>query len=124
MSASWLPASCPSMAVESPARRRAPVTDENTDSPRPGDKRSRWPSPIKQAASSRQRGPLSPSRLTNLSAAAAGSDSPAVHEHVPEPVLHGAGEVMASSAPATNGEWVVACVGGWRLFVDKHFLPL
>ena len=92
------------------------MADENADSPGPGEKRSRRPSPTKQVAPSRQRGPLSPSRLTtNLSAAAAGVDSPAAHEELPHlaPMLRGTGETAASSA-LVNGEWQRSPIVGER----------
>ena len=98
------------MAAESPNRRRAAVPNENL-LPSPGDKRNRQPSPGKQtAALSRHRGfPLSPSRIANANAAAAGADGPAAPRGVAGFSLRGAGELMESSASA-NGEWVVTRV--------------
>ena len=123
-----LSASRPPRTAKSPTRRLA---DENADLPGPGEKRSRRPSPTKQAAPSRQRARLSPSRLTtNLSAAAAGVDSPAAHEGDADCTLRGAGGLVASSAPA-NGEWVASACGGWRQGPDpdttraiRHSSPL
>jgi len=54
-------------------------------------------------------------RTTNLSAAAAGVDSPAAHEELPHlaPMLRGTGETAASSA-LVNGEWQRSPIVGER----------